>query len=253
MVWHHCYISLPYAAVYLTLWRTVVGFAPSQRRSKRFDSPTIRAPICRNPWQACLSTPPPSAEPLSCISTRRGPKPAASPAGPEVEKGFPRRILGRRRAREGGAAFSDSWRESGRNPLLLLRSSMLQSEHAYSSRVDASNQSSDDTRMIALAVPFACPTTGTLRIKGRFALETFYYQQRRYFAQNRMFNAYHDAVHCPCLIGKPPAAHLTETQITTVRGSRLATLHLYELRHCVRVNDTAHPPPVRSAHHTNLN
>ena len=53
MVWHHCYISLPYAAVYLTLWRTVVGFAPSQRRSKRFDSPTIRAPICRNPWQAC--------------------------------------------------------------------------------------------------------------------------------------------------------------------------------------------------------
>ena len=44
MVWHHCYISLPYAAVYLTLWRTVVGFAPSQRRSKRFDSPTIRLP-----------------------------------------------------------------------------------------------------------------------------------------------------------------------------------------------------------------
>ena len=80
MVWHHCYISLPYAAVYLTLWRTVVGFAPSQRRSKRFDSPTIRAPICRNPWQACLSAPDLTGAGLPCQRPRRrrNPYPASA-------------------------------------------------------------------------------------------------------------------------------------------------------------------------------
>lgn len=253
MVWHHCYISLPYAAVYLTLWRTVVGFAPSQRRSKRFDSPTIRAPICRNPWQACLSAPAAVGGTLILHQhSKRAETRGKSRLARKSKRDSQGESLGRRRAREGGAAFSDSWREPPESiiaPAVVPCCNPSMPIHPASMPQSIFGRYTNDSP----CSPLCMSHNGDSRIKGRFALETFYYQQRRYFAQNRMFNAYHDAVHCPCLIGKPPAAHLTETQITTVRGSRLATLHLYELRHCVRVNDTAYPPPVRSAHHTNLN
>ena len=136
MVWHHCYISLPYAAVYLTLWRTVVGFAPSQRRSKRFDSPTIRLPSAETRGRLACQRRRRRRNPYPASALEEGRNPRQVRLARKSKRDSQGESL-RRRAREGGGAFSDSWRESGRNPLLLLRSSMLQSEHAYSSRVDA--------------------------------------------------------------------------------------------------------------------